>query len=251
MNIRQKIDKEFDRQAKRLSTIKSFSIERYVKIAEGYAVIENVLAVLSNLNRKESVVFHGKFSQILDINPKECSGLIPSIWEDEIFKIIHPEDLEMKLFQELLFFHYINRLPQKRKFNQCLMQRLRMRSKSGEWVEVLHRLYYMPDSDNKSAGFALCLYGAMTTQFNGSSAVIDTMTGQISVLDSSTGCKILSRQEVAVLKLIDSGNRSRGIADILNISIHTVSRHRQNIIAKLKVRNSVEACKIARSLAIL
>ena len=111
MNIRQKIDKEFDRQAKRLSTIKSFSIERYVKIAEGYAVIENVLAVLSNLNRKESVVFHGKFSQILDINPKECSGLIPSIWEDEIFKIIHPEDLEMKLFQELLFFHYINRLP--------------------------------------------------------------------------------------------------------------------------------------------
>lgn len=58
------------------------------------------------------------------------------------------------------------------------------------------------------------------------------------------------------LHVFDGLERSKGIADILGISLHTVSlhtvsRHRQNIIAKLKVHNSAEACKIARNLEIL
>jgi len=81
--------------------------------------------------------------------------------------------------------------------------------------------------------------------------VIDTLTGETTELNQSAGIKILSPQEISVLKLIDEGNRSKGIADILGISLHTVSRHRQNIIAKLKVRNSAEACKIARTLSIV
>ena len=126
-----------------------------------------------------------------------------------------------------------------------------MRSRNGEWVETLHRLYYIPAQDGKTTRFALCLYGAMTANLKSATIVIDTLTGQATDLNPSAGIKILSPQETSVLKLIDDGNRSKGIADILGISLHTVSRHRQNIIAKLKVRNSAEACKIARNLSIL
>lgn len=251
MDIREKLNFEFSRQ--HLNTVMNDNAvrERYVRIAEGYAEIENVLVVLSDQHTNKSYVVHGKFSDIIDVDKEKCTGYIPSIWEDDIFKAINPDDLEMKMVQELLFFHYISRRSKSRRFNQCLMQRLRMRSRNGEWVETLHRLYYIPAQDGKTIRFALCIYGAVTTHLIADSFVIDTLTGEATELNQSTGIKILSPQEISVLKLIDEGNRSKGIADILGISLHTVSRHRQNIIAKLKVRNSAEACKIARRLSIV
>lgn len=251
MDIRAKLDSEFSRQNTCEGTTNDAIPGRYIHIAEGYAEIENVVAVLSDLHTDKSYVAHGKFSNIIDMDSERCSGYIPSIWEDDIFKAIHPEDLEKKMLHELLFFHYINRLSKSRRFNQCLLQRLRMRSRNGEWIETLHRLYYVPAQDGKSIRFALCLYGAMTTGLKADSIAMDTLTGQIMELTTSVGVKILSPQETAVLKLIDEGNRSKAIADILGISLHTVSRHRQNIIAKLKVRSSTEACKVARNLNLL
>ena len=251
MNIREELDFEFSRQHLNTTLHDDAECERYMRIAEGYAEIENVLAVLSDLRANKSYVMHGRFSDIVDVDKEKCSGWIPTIWEDDIFKAINSEDLEMKMLQELLFFHYISRRPKTRRFNHCLMQRLRMRSRNGEWVETQHRLYYIPAQHDNTLRFALCLYGAAAANAESHSIVIDTLTGQTTVLNQSAGIKILSPQEITVLKLIDEGNRSKGIADILGISLHTVSRHRQNIIAKLKVRNSAEACKIARSLNIL
>lgn len=251
MNIREELNREFSKQPHDIATADTAALERYILIAEGYAEIEHVMAVVSDLRTDKSYVVHGRFSDIVDIDRQKCSGWIPSIWEDDIFKAVNPDDLEMKMLHELLFFHYISRLSKSRRFNQCLMQRLRMRTLNGEWVETLHRLYYIPAPDGKTIRFALCLYGAMTTNLKADTIVMDTMTGQTTELNPSAGIKILSPQETSVLRLIDEGYRSKGIADILGISLHTVSRHRQNIIAKLKVRNSLQACKIARSLSII
>ncbi|MDE5899935.1 MAG: LuxR C-terminal-related transcriptional regulator [Muribaculaceae bacterium] len=52
-------------------------------------------------------------------------------------------------------------------------------------------------------------------------------------------------------KIIDSGLKSSEIADRLNISIHTVSRHRQEILAKLQEKNSIEACRLAKSMELI
>ena len=251
MKARKELTYEFSQQTQGKGGIPAEVEEKYIRIAEGYAEVENVLAVLSILDKDESIVVHGKFSDWIAIDSEKCSGRISSIWEDGIFKAIHPDDLEMKLLQELLFFHYINSQSKQSRFNKCLMQRLRMRGKNGEWIETLHRLYYIPAEDGKTIRFALCLYGAMTTNMKVQSLAVDTFTGERVVLDNNVGKKILSRQEVEVLKLIDNGHRSKGIAELLRISIHTVSRHRQNIIAKLKVRNSAEACKIARNLLLI
>ncbi len=38
------------------------------------------------------------------------------------------------------------------------------------------------------------------------------------------------------------------IAVILSISLNTVNRHRQNILEKLQVNNSIEACRIGKEL---
>lgn len=43
----------------------------------------------------------------------------------------------------------------------------------------------------------------------------------------------------------------QGGAGRLSISVHTVSRHRQNILEKLRVGNATEACRVARGLGLL
>ncbi len=70
-------------------------------------------------------------------------------------------------------------------------------------------------------------------------------------LDKRNDLHILSEREKQVLRLIDRGMMSKHIADSLFISINTVSRHRQRILQKLKVSNSIEACRIAKNLGII
>lgn len=58
-------------------------------------------------------------------------------------------------------------------------------------------------------------------------------------------------RERQILAMIDKGMKSGEIAAQLHISIHTVSCHRQEIIGKLQVKNTHEACRIAKSMGLL
>ncbi|MBR6648577.1 MAG: response regulator transcription factor [Bacteroidaceae bacterium] len=51
--------------------------------------------------------------------------------------------------------------------------------------------------------------------------------------------------------MIDAGMSSKEIAVMLNISIYTVSRHRQNILEKLRAKNSSHACTRAKNLQLI
>ena len=67
----------------------------------------------------------------------------------------------------------------------------------------------------------------------------------------SCGEELLSAREREVLLRIEAGDTSKEIARNLSISVHTVSRHRQNILEKLQAGNSVEASRTARRLGLL
>lgn len=63
--------------------------------------------------------------------------------------------------------------------------------------------------------------------------------------------QVLNDREKEILRLIREGRSSKQIADALNISIHTVNRHRQNILEKLSVGNSHEAITAASAMRLL
>ena len=62
---------------------------------------------------------------------------------------------------------------------------------------------------------------------------------------------ILSSREKEILLLIKKGLLRKEIADTLHISIHTVNTHRQNILQKLSVNNSMEAVQTATAMMLL
>ena len=81
--------------------------------------------------------------------------------------------------------------------------------------------------------------------------IINSIDGHVTELEEYNNEKILSVREKQVLKLIDKGLMSKDIAEMLSISIYTVNRHRQEILGKLQVKNSIEACRIAKDLKLI
>ena len=219
-----------------------------INYARCISMVENVVAVTSDLCRGTSHIFAGAFASVLGIGDYSRED---SIWEREILGLMSAEEQEQKFISELRFYHFLRHIPRHRRRNYYLVSKLRMQCSSGVTVDVLHRMYYIFDSKCETVKFAICLYGPMTFEFAGRSMAIDSLTGLGEELTASSDNTILSRREKQILALINGGLKSREIADSLCISQHTVNRHRQEILSKLQVRNSLEACRLAKSLNLI
>lgn len=226
--------------------------EKYKTAARNYASMENTVSVLSDLKSNVSHIYYGRFAETLGIGNRPAGEeTIDSIWERRIMELIQPNDLHDKHLNELRFFHFIRHLPKSRRADYYLVNKLRMRNRFGNIVPAVHRLFYISDPANNGLWFALCLYGPMTFEFAGTSAIVNSATGQIVEHGEHSTIKILTKREIEVLKMISRGMTSKQIAEGLSISINTVNRHRQEILGKLQVRNSIEACRVAEDLGLL
>lgn len=226
-------------------------LERYRRVAAGYAETENSVAVLSDLRARVSYIYYGGFARVLGVGGGMSDCRVSSIWEDDIFRLVHPEDLAGKHLQELRFFDYVKGLPLHERADYYLMSRLRMMTVSGCYVPVVHRMYYIQLPSNGTVWLALCLYNPCVFEMPSKCVVVNSVNGQSRELDDGSGKNILSARERQVLGLVDKGLTSKDIAEMLSISKNTVSRHRQQILGKLQVSNSVEACKVGKELELI
>jgi len=215
-----------------------------------YAQIENAIAVLSDMKTNTSYICLGGLAERLGIGIRGISQEIGSIWEEDIFGCIHPDDLEAKHLEELRFYHFVMSLPSDVRSDYYLHSHLRMKDAEGQYVKVLHRMFYLAYDTNGCARLALCLYNLSHSDVS-EHLIINSLTGEALVPETYSCENLLSDREREILKLIESGLVSKEIASELFISINTVNRHRQNILMKLQATNSVEACRIAKSLKLI
>lgn len=221
-------------------------LDRYLNSAALYATLENGIAVLSDLRLRRSYLFYGSLGEVLGIAQRGETRVLDTIWEEEILSRIDEDDLTRKQADELIFFSYVRRhdCPN----DQCMSSWLTMRDVIGDSHCIRHRIFYF--SEGGSIRYALCLYNA-AAGFH-PTIVADTRTGRETSLSQIAGKQsILSAREVEVLSMISRGLSSKEIASAMGISVHTVSRHRQNIIESMNVKNSAEACKMASLLGLI
>ncbi len=81
--------------------------------------------------------------------------------------------------------------------------------------------------------------------------VINFKTGELFHFPGTTKEINLSKREKEILGLISEGLISKEIANNLFISVHTVNTHRQKILEKLNVTNSIEAIKSAEKYGLI
>lgn len=245
MSNRPKLDKLLKSQSLKSQ---ASDLQRLLRYAENISDIENVIAVVSDIRNNTSKIFSGKFGAVLGIESYQHEN---SIWEKAILNLMTEAEQEEKYIAELRFFHFLRHTPRSSRSNYYLASKLRIKTMKGELINILHRMYYIYSADLDTVCYALCLYGSLPFDFAGKSLVVNTITGTVEELTSAKDISILSKREQQVLRLIDSGKTSAEIADMLSISKNTVSRHRQEILAKLQVKNSVEACRIANTMGII
>lgn len=216
--------------------------------ARFWATIEKALIVVSDMADCKSHIIDGGFARNLDIGEYKHEN---SIWESRILSLMSANEPEEKYIAELRFFHYLRHIPKNKKPEYYLVSKLRFRFSDGCVYDVSHRMYYIFDENMENVRYSICIYSPMCFDFKGKSYVVNSITGIKEELTASGNYTILSRRECQVLAMIDTGMKSAEIASRLNISIHTVSRHRQEIIGKLHVKNSHEACRLAKSMGML
>ncbi|TDO22942.1 response regulator transcription factor [Pedobacter duraquae] len=227
---------------------RSLDLQHYQYTAFMYAQIENAIAVLSDMNANKSYIYNGRLATQLGLMHSDAPEEIDSIWEENIFKKIHPDDLTNKHLLELQFFNMLKYLPVSDRSNYYVSSRLRMLDPSGRYVAVKHRMFYVCGLSNGSFWLALCLYNFDDRDSQAAephSLIVNSATGAFIKPDNYKSDNILSAREKEILKLIKSGQMSKEIASSFSISVNTVNRHRQNILEKLRVNNSLEACRIA------
>lgn len=230
------------------------SLSQYQFMALMYSRIENSIAVLSDMNANKSYIYKGKAAAALGLDENEGSEEINSIWEEAIFNKIHPDDLFEKHLLELQFFNIIKNLPIEERSDYQVKSKIRMQLKTGDYTFVDHRMFYVSSAVNGSLWLALCLYNLSTDESTPSvpySLILNSTTGLSIKPDQQAANQLLSSREKEILKLIRKGKMSKEVADLLSISINTVNRHRQNILEKLRVSNSLEACRIAERMNLI
>lgn len=223
----------------------------YKHLAAGYATLENGIAVLSDLKNDRSYLYRGALAELLDMPPAAEYSEVDSIWEEEIFASVHPDDLLDKHLLELQFFNMVKDMVPSERQQYCGHDMLRMRGRTGVYLPVKHRIFYMPTGGARSLHYALCLYNLAEEPFvaeKSNHAIFNMRSGSMLPLDKGQLSAILSLRERQILRMIRDGKLSKEIADGLSISIHTVNRHRQNILEKLRVKNSIEACSLGEKL---
>lgn len=226
----------------------TIDVSQLLDYAKNISQIENVTVVVSDMRCGISRIFPGKFGIVLGVSNYVEEN---SIWEKAILNLMTEKQREEKYLAELRFFNFLRHVPRHARPDYYLVSKLRMKAATGDTIDVIHRMYYIYADDSETVTHALCLYGRPSFDFIGKNRIVNSFTGISEELTASGDSSILSRREKQVLTLIDSGKRSYEIADILSISKNTVNRHRQQILAKLQVKNSMEACRIAKTMKII
>ncbi|MFH6991209.1 response regulator transcription factor [Flavobacterium sp. FlaQc-48] len=231
------------------------ALNEAIVMMEAYVKLDNAVAVLSDLASNKSYVFAGDFGSFFDIHTSGFTT-IDSIWEDDIYQRIHPDDLFQRHLLELEFFNFLKTIAAEERLNYATKCRIRSLNKNKEYQYILHRSFYMKNSSEGGLWLAVCLYNYLFEKGTGVNGIegkiINTKTGKIFHIDTYENCvDLLTSREKEILVLIGKGIISKEIADNLNISINTVNRHRQNILEKLNVSNSIEAVRTAEALNLL
>lgn len=249
MNIFNQLNSELMEQSFSTGTNFTPNIASLRQIAQMYAFTENTIAVLSDIKTNTSYIAYGKIGVTLGLVPTPQTKEIQSIWESDIFNIVHPDDLLNKHLQELRFLNFLKTIPHAEKEDFYSVINLQMRLPSGAYIQMQHRMFYVTSQDNGNIHLALCIYGFAPNI--PTYDIINTKTGKGYHSELQDKTEILTKREKEILSLIEQGKLSKEIASRLSISINTVNRHRQNILEKLRVGNALEACKIAKALQLL
>ena len=164
--------------------------------------------------------------------------------ELNIEQLVHPDDLEVVRRIDKKVWEFLDTLPEEEKLTYKYIYEMRVLDR-GKYVRMIYqtRLLAFKD-DNFLAMGMIDLAPEQSANTSVRFQIKNCLTDEVVpfVIESATDV-LLTPREREILALAKEGMFSKEISEKLNISIHTVNRHRQNILEKLQVDNIIEAIR--------
>ncbi|MDR2920808.1 MAG: LuxR C-terminal-related transcriptional regulator [Tannerella sp.] len=229
--------------------------ESHKKHIELLAKVNNSYVYVGEYLEKKYLYMSGNLQQFFDA---DLDGLFKSQTEGEDFLAarIHPEDHQVLAAIQTQLIEFIFSQPIEKRKNFKYICEFRGKTAEGEYVRIINQKQILELDEN---GNPWLIMGIADLSLNTAPLdnikiqVVNYVTGETFPLTKfeEKGLVEITRREKEILLLIKSGMLSKEISDRLSVSIHTVNKHRQNIMQKMNADNIIEAMEYARKLGFL
>ena len=169
---------------------------------------------------------------------------------------IHPEDLIALSNTQERLFEYLQTTQADKILEYKLIYEFRVLNADNKYVRIIsqHQVLELDEHGVPWLVMGIADLSPNTAPLdNIKIQVVNFITGKTLPLNKFEEKELIefTPREKEVLLLIKSGMLSKEISDRLSVSIHTVNKHRQNIMQKMNTSNVLEAIEYARKLGLL
>ena len=164
--------------------------------------------------------------------------------ELNIEKLVHPDDLEVVRRIDKKVWEFLDTLPEEEKLTYKYIYEMRVLDRR-KYVRMIYQMRILAFKDDNFLGMGIIdLAPEQSANTSVRFQIKNCLTDEIVPFAIETATDtLLTPREREILALAKEGMFSKEISEKLNISIHTVNRHRQNILEKLQVDNIIEAIR--------
>lgn len=168
---------------------------------------------------------------------------------------IHPDDRSQLTALQIMLSQFIYSLPLEQRNDYANIYSFRILNAKQQYIRVTSRHQVLEQDRNGKAWLVIGNMDISPDQKYSETVdctVLNLKNGEFfSPSPSFMSSTNLTNREIEILQLIQKGLLSKEIAEKLCISIHTVNIHRQNLLRKLGVQNSIEAIRIGQETGLL
>ena len=170
---------------------------------------------------------------------------------------IHPDDFIMLMLIGINGLKLFFNSSVDQKLNCKLIGEYRMLNAAGNYVRVMEQQQILELDTYGNVWLGLSIFDVSPNQKNMDeglkSEMLNFRTGKIIpfIEPETEAANTLTKRETEILKLVRDGFLSKEISDKLTISLHTVNTHRQRVLEKLGVNNSMEAVMLGSKLGLI
>ena len=168
---------------------------------------------------------------------------------------IHPDDLAVLLNLQKRTFDYLFRLSPEEQCHYKHIFEFRALGAGGKYLRVICQYQMLEAGGAEKPPLLLGVVDISPDQDLKAPVkfrLVNFKTGDIIPIPIIDNPDIsLTKREKEILKMVKEGMMSKEVSEKLFISIHTVNRHRQNILEKMQVDNLSEAISYAQKLGLL
>ena len=164
--------------------------------------------------------------------------------ELNIENLVHPDDLEVVRRIDKKVWEFLDTLPEEEKLTYKYIYEMRVLDR-GKYVRMIYQMRLLAFKDDNFLAMGMIdLAPEQSANISVRFQIKNCLTDEVVPFTIETATDVLlTPREREILALAKEGMFSKEISEKLNISIHTVNRHRQNILEKLQVDNIIEAIR--------